>query len=663
MRLNFYLEGAGLVICSILWVACSNRYNMLDLKDRLYVYMVRIVTVLLAVNLLSCFIVRNNIFTFMWLAELIVCLSFWAMVWIWFYLNNYLIEVFYNRNTIPVHTYIIIGMPSFLNLLLLMANWANHEIFDVSRVEGTMQIVFNSWYKLPYVLVILSLLMYLAILVKNHSRLSEKKQYVFCVMPFIMLISYYMQYRFKSVASLGFGYTVILLLLYLYSYNYTARMDSLTRLPNGNSFKKMIDYRIGTNQAMTVALITLNDFKRVNYEYGCHNGRELIKAVAKYLEEVSPKKGIVRYGEDTFGVILDKASEQEITNWCEPVLERFEHTWKVGTLAHKMTVCITVVQYPDMADSSTEILELLDYLHTFVTKDRKSQCIICNDDCKGKMQRRIRISSILKDIIEDGKMYVKYQPILDVAENTYNRGEALFRLKDEVLGDISPNEFFPIAEESGYVTEMGYVLIDKVCQYIQSFVKEGMYAPIISVNFSRQQLMADDVEIRILDILQKYDLSPENIAIELPEEVFCVQYDLARQRMEQMAAHGFRFYLDGFGAGILDLSRLTELPFEIIKINKNMIKEADNNDTIYLLVSTMVTVFAENGKMILGNGIESEHCKELADRLFMNYLQGNYFNEPLTEEEARAEFVRTEAVEKASDTEQMIASAMEENEI
>ncbi len=662
MRLNFYLEGAGLVICIILWVACSIRYNMLDLKDRLYVYMVRIVTVLLAVNMLSYFVVRNNIFTFMWLAELIICLSFWAMVWIWFYLNNYLIEVLYNRNTIPVHTYIIIGMPSFLNLLLLMANWANHEVFDVSRVEGTMQIVFNSWYKLPYVLVALSLLMYLVILVKNHSRLSDKKQYVFCVIPFIMLISYYMQYHFKSVASLGFGYTVILVLLYLYSYNYTVRMDSLTRLPNADSFKKMIDYRIGTNQAMTVALIALNDFKRVNYEYGYHNGHEFIKAVGKYLEEVSPKKGIVRYGGDTFGVILDKASEQEITNWCELVLERFEHTWKVGKLAHKMTVCITVVQYPDMADSSTEILELLDYLHTFVTKDRKSQCIICNDDFKEKMQRRIRISSILKEIIEDGKMYVKYQPILDVTENTYNRGEALFRLKDGVLGDISPNEFFPIAEENGYVIEIGYVLIDKVCQYIQSFVKAGMYAPIISVNFSRQQIMADDVEMRILDILQKYDLSPENIAIELPEEVFCVQYDLARERMEQMAAHGFRFYLDGFGTGFLDLSRLMELPFEIIKINKNMIKEAEDNDTIYLLVSAMTAVFEENGKMILGDGIESEHLKELADMLFMNYLQGYYFNEPLTEEEARTEFVKTKVVENAPDIEQMIASAMEEEE-
>lgn len=660
MRLNFCLEGAGLVICIILWIACSIRYNMLDLKDRLYVYMVRIVTVLLAVNMLSYFIVRNNIFTFMWLAELIICISFWAMVWIWFYLNNYLIEVLYNRNTIPVRTHIIFGLPSFFNLLLLIANWVNHAVFDVSRVEGTMQIVFNSWYKLPYVLVAFSLLMYLVILIKNHRRLSDKKQYVFWIIPFIMIISYYMQYRFKSIAILGFGYTISLLLLYLYSYNYTVRVDSLTRLPNADSFKRMLDYRIGTNQAMTVAVIALNDFKRVNYEYGYHNGHQFIKAVGKYLEEISPKKGIVRYGGDTFGIILDEVSEPEITNWCELVLERFEHTWKVGKLAHKMTVCITVVQYPDMADSSTEILELLDYLHTFVTKDRKNQCIICNDAFKEKMQRRIRISSILEEIIQDRKMYVKYQPILDVVENTYNRGEALLRLEDGLLGDISPSEFFPIAEENGYVIEIGYVLIDKVCQYIQSFVKTGIQPPIISVNFSRQQIMADDVEMKILDILQKYDLSPENIAIQLSEEVFCVQYDLARERMEQMAVHGFRFYLDGFGTGFLDISRLMELPFEIIKINENMIKEAEDKDSIYLLVSAMVAVFEENGKMILGDGIQSEHLKELADMLFMNYLQGYYFNKPLTEEEARKEFMRSKVMENASDFEQMMASAMEE---
>lgn len=660
MKLNFYLEGAGLVICIILWFACSIRYNMIDLKDKIYVYMVRMVTVLLTFNLISYCIVRKNVFSLMWLAELIICISFWVMVWIWFYLNNYLIEVLYNQNTISIHTHIIVGLPSFLNLLLLIVNWGTHKVFDVSRVEGAMQIVFNSWYKLPYALVAISFLMYLAILIKNYRKICHKKQYVFLIIPFLMIVSYYMQYRFKSIASLGFGYTVILLLLYLYSYNYTDRMDNLTRLPNGNSFKKMIDYRIGTNQSMTVILIALNDFKRVNYEYGYHNGHEFIKEVGKYLEEVSPKKSIVRYGGDTFGVILDNVSESEIENWYETVLERFEHTWKVGKLAHKMTVCITAVQYPDMADSSTEVLELLDYLHTYVTKDRKSQCILCNDEFKERMQRRIRISSILKEIIQDGKMYVKYQPILDVAENKYSRGEALFRLKDGLLGDIPPSEFFPIAEENGYVIEIGYVLIDKVCQYIQSFIKAGINPPIISVNFSRQQIMADDVEMRILEILQKYDLSPENIAIELPEEVFCVQYGLAKERMEQMASHGFRFYLDGFGTGFLDLSHLMELPFEIIKINKNMIKEAEDNDTIYLLVSAMAAVFEENGKMILGDGIESAHLKELADMLFMNYLQGYYFSEPLTEEEATEEFVRNKVVENVADFDQMIASAMEE---
>jgi EAL domain-containing protein (putative c-di-GMP-specific phosphodiesterase class I) len=265
---------------------------------------------------------------------------------------------------------------------------------------------------------------------------------------------------------------------------------------------------------------------------------------------------------------------------------------------------------------------------------------------KEKMLRRTRISTILKEVMYDGKMYVKYQPILDVEKNCYTRGEALFRLQDGLLGDIPPYEFFPIAEENGYVVEIGYVLIDKVCQYIKSFEDEGKPAPIISVNFSRQQIMAEEVEQRIVDILDKYQLAPDTIAIELPEKVFASQYEEVKKRMVQMAEHGFRFYLDGFGTGFLDLSHLMELPFELIKINKNMIREAENNDTIYLLVSAMTAVFEENGKQILGDGIESKHLKEICDMLFMNYLQGYYFSEPISEDKAREEFAKTDVVDK-----------------
>ena len=216
MKLNFYLEGAGLIVGIILWLANSMRYSVIDLKDKIYVHMVRMVTALLGCNMIAYLIIRKNISGLMTVSEIIISISFLAMVWIWAYVNHYLMEVIYNKNSFSNGIYFIIGFPPFLNLLLVFANFGTHMVFDVGKVKGSIQVVFNSWYKVPYVLAATSLIIYLAIMMGGQKKLREKKQYVFFVIPIIMLVIYYFQYRFKSIAVLGFGYSIILLLIYIY---------------------------------------------------------------------------------------------------------------------------------------------------------------------------------------------------------------------------------------------------------------------------------------------------------------------------------------------------------------------------------------------------------------------------------------------------------------
>lgn len=664
MKLNFYLEGAGLIIGIILWCASSVRYNIINLKDRIYVHMIRIVSVLTLLNIGSYFIIRKDLVKMMGIAEIIICISFFLMVFIWCYINLYLLETIYGRNYISNKSYMLTGLPAFVNAILILANWGNHKVFDVSKVDGSIQVAFNSWYKLPYILATCSFITYLVIIIRHRQVLIEKRQRVFYAIPFVMLVAYYFQYRFKFIAILGFSYMIVLLLLYIYSYESAARMDSLTKLVNRNTFRKMLDYRIGSKQNMIVAMISLDDFKRVNNEYGYSSGDKFIQTIAQYLKHQAPKKCLSRYGGDTFAIIFDNWELVQVQQWCEEILNRFEHSWRVGKIKHKLSTCITLVEYPALADSLDEILALLDYMNTYGKKNKKNQIITCDEQFKEKIRRREQITVILKELGQNDKMYVKYQPILDVAANRYTRGEALFRLRDDVLGDISPYEFFPIAEEQGYVTEIGYVLVEKVCQYIQSFIESGKEVPIISVNFSRQQIMAEDIEKRVTEILEKYNLSLDAIAFELPEEVFAMQYDAVKEQVEHLHGKGFRFYLDGFGTGLLDLTHLMELPFEMIKIDKNMIRAAQNNDSMYLLVSAMTAVFEENGKEILGGGIESESLKEMADMLFMNYLQGYYFSEPIPGEEAAEKFAETNVVEASSSLDdEALAAILEAAEV
>lgn len=638
MKLNFYLEVAAFILGIVLWIAGSAKYNIIDLKDKIYIHMVRMITVLLGLNCISYFIVRNNITALSGIAEFVICLSFLMMVLVWFSFNTYLLEVIYKKNYISTKTYLYVGFPVFLEFILILANWGTHKLFDVTKVDYCIQVVFNGWYKIPYILAGVSAFIYLVILLKNQKQLRSMKQHIFFVIPIILLVAYCLQYRYKAIAILGFAYILILIMLFISTYNYLGKIDNLTKLPNEETFEKMLDYRVGFNQNLKVLLIALNDFKRVNYEYGYANGNRFIEMIAAFLEDIAPKNCIARYGGDKFAVIFENATEEEMKDWSDQVLERFEHSWQVGNLSHKLSVCITMVDYPSLADNSGEILELLENLNSYAKKQKKNQFIACDENFREHLKRGRRISSILEEASFEDKIELKYQPILNVEKDAYTRAEVIALLKDEELGEVSWKEFSSIAEENGVISDIGYLVIKKVCVYIKSFMDEGKKAPIISMKFTRQQFMTEGGVDKVLAILNEYSLKPNAIAIELSGEAFSAQYEDVKLRMTDMYEKGFRFYLGDFGKGLLNITRLLSLPFEIVKINRDMIDEATKNESVYLLFSALIAVFEENGKRTLGDGIESENLKGVTDLLFMNYLQGDYYCTVMTAEDAKNEF-------------------------
>jgi len=660
MKLNFYLELSAFVIGVILCFSCMGQYRIIDLKGKIYANMLRISTVLIGLNLCAYLIIRKNVFMLIGLSEIIICFSFLMMVGIWLYLNLYLFEMIKGKNCITHQTIILFGLPVFVDLVIIFINLGTHSLFDVSQVEDSVQIIFNTWYKIPYILAACSILIYVYYILKYRKQLIEKRQQVLFAIPIILSVLYYVQYQLKAVAVLGFGYAISFLLLYIYSYNRTVKLDSLTRLPDGITFKQMLDYRIGQKQSMTVAMITLDDFKQVNREFGYHNGNRFLKLIAKYIKKQAPKQCMSRYSGDKFAIVFDEQECQDVQVWCEEILERCELAWELGKLRHKLSVCISLVEYPVMADSAEQILDLLEHMNTYGKQNKRNQYIVCNEEFKQAMQRRLHIASILNEVVQEQKMYVEYQPILNVVENTFTRAEAMFRLRDDELGDVLPTEFFPIAEENGYMVDIGYILIEQVCQYMRELKDNGDSIPVISTNFLRQQIMDDGVEQKMMNILQKYNIEPYQIAFELPESVFAVQYNKIKEQILKLHHMGFRFYLDGFGNAFLDISRLMELPFEVIKINKTMLREAEQNDAMYLLVSAMTAVFEENGKLILGDGIESEHLKEMADLLFMDYLQGTFLCGPKTGEDARVQFNRENVIDGMPNLEEMIKEVVEE---
>ncbi len=432
---------------------------------------------------------------------------------------------------------------------------------------------------------------------------------------------------------------IIFILIMIFQVRYKPK-DKLTGLPDRDAFCHLIDLKTKKKENMYVALIALDDFKVLNQELGYKNGNKFIQAISDYIVANSPKKCVARYGGDEFTVILDKNTHINIEKWLKKVFERFEEPWMIDNINYTISVSICILEVPKIADNTEDILSVLAYANSYAKKNGKETIINCDDEFKAKMNRRNRISSRLRQVVEEEKMDVYYQPIFDVQLGKYNIAEALFRLEDEELGNISPFEFFPIAEETGYVSDIGYILMDKVCKYIASLKGRVEKLPVISVNFTRQQFLYDGAVEKILSIIDKYEILPSNIAIEIPEEVFAQNYNKVAEKMREYDVAGINLFLDGFGTGFSNLHYILELPFKIIKINKNMIWEAEKNDSIFLLVSALTAVFGETGIKILASGIESESIKGIADLLFMDYLQGYYFSEPMEGDKAIEYYLR-----------------------
>lgn len=636
MSLDLGYDVIALLIMIILTIRTLSRHFILDFKDKIFSMAVRVSVLYMALDFFNMSATYFGITAFDGIRPFLVGIHIVLCGLITYLLFVYIVSVLFKFNNFKHIIYYIAFIPEILLLILTIINSGNNKMFCINQGE----VIIGPWYGAIYILIILYSGASLLVSLYGIKRLQKRNAYIFAIVPIIGVVGSFISSIYNEFDVIDILLSFMYLLIYIFYQLRIVSKDNLTRLPNLDSFWNMIEYRIANKRSMDIVLITLDDFKLVNQEFGYFNGNKFISAIADFIVDNSPKDCVVRYSGDEFAAIFDKSEKVDINEWTRMVFNRFENPWHVNNLKYTISVSICTLEYPTVADSSEGIVSLLEYTNSYAKKNKKGSIISCDDKFKIQMDRRYKIAAFLKKVIDEKKMNVFYQPIYNVSEGRYTIAEALFRLEDEELGDISPYEFLPIAEEAGYVSDIGYILIEKVCSYINTFRDKSAELPIISVNFTRQQLLYDGALDRILDILEDNSVPTSCLAIELPEESIAVNYTKVADKIKEFSNVGIRIVLDGFGTGFSDLSHVLELPFCLIKINRRLMWEAEKNDSIYLLVSALTAVFEENGMKILAEGIETERHKEIADLLFMNYLQGYYFCMPMNDDGAMEYFLR-----------------------
>lgn len=420
--------------------------------------------------------------------------------------------------------------------------------------------------------------------------------------------------------------------------------DTLTNLLNRQEFNKMIDILIDNNKPFIAVVISLKNFKFINDKFGQEIGDQILLEVCHYLRYLLPKQAMYRYGGDEFALIF--YDKKNVINALEKIETRMKNPWQISNIDFIISYVAGGIAYPKVAHSKEEIINGLEYAVSLGKKDNAHNINFCVTAMIKQIRRKYQILDLLRICLENNSFEVYFQPIYDLKTHSYCKAEALLRLPDNPLGFISPEEFIPIAEENGLIAPITYQVLDKTCLFIKKVIAEKKDFTGVSINFSVLQFMQDDLENKVLKVIEKHQLPYELIKIEITESMLVTNFDVITNFMTNMINRGIQFLLDDFGTGYSNITYVLTIPFQVVKVDKSLIWQAMKDEKAAILIKKMIEAFNQIGLHILAEGIETKEQMEFMKKCGCDLLQGYYFSRPVPFDEALNVIKTTKITEK-----------------
>ena len=312
---------------------------------------------------------------------------------------------------------------------------------------------------------------------------------------------------------------------------------------------------------------------------------------------------------------------------------------QIGKLELEMDSCLSVFRCPEDFEEYEKMMSFVNTFSSFLPANGVVTFLEDeNDKQKFRFHLRNEIDQIVSNAIEKNRFQMYYQPIYSVSQKRFTSAEALIRLFDEKYGFISPELFITSAEKNGTILQIGEFVLDSVCRFMAECSLMGLPIEYIELNLSMKQCMQMDLRDKVLYYLNKYNLKPEQINLEITETAANTAQDIVEENIRFLSEQGVAFSLDDYGTGYSNLSRIICLPFRIVKIDKSMTDKVFDSK-INAVLKYNIRLLKEIGMEIVVEGVETEAALKQFEGMGCDFIQGYYFSRPLPQREF-VEFIK-----------------------
>ncbi len=382
---------------------------------------------------------------------------------------------------------------------------------------------------------------------------------------------------------------------------------------------------------LALLLLDLDRFKDVNDTFGHHVGDRVLQQAGERLRAGLPGDALVaRLGGDEFAVLLPVADRPEAQRVAEQVRALLHDTqFVVDERVMSLEASLGLALGPHDALEAAELLQRAD-VAMYQAKQRGTGWAAYQAASDPNSPRRLALLTALKEALDARALRLLYQPTVDLADGRVTGVEALLRWRDPVLGDVSPGEFIPLAEQTGLVRDLTRLVLDEVLGQARAWLDAGVRVP-VAVNLSARNLHEDDLVEHVAALLHRHGVPAELLTLELTESAVVQDQALARAVLNRLVALGVGIALDDFGTGYSSMTSLLELPLTTLKIDRSFV--AGDSVGASAVVDASVYLAVSLGLVVVGEGVETvEQLVELR-RVGCPVGQGYLFSRPLPAEQ------------------------------
>lgn len=420
--------------------------------------------------------------------------------------------------------------------------------------------------------------------------------------------------------------------------------DSLTGLPNRELFLDRLNGAVmraaeGNGNRPTVLFIDIDRFKNVNKSLGLVVGDSMLLTIARRLSRnLNPQDTIARVGGDQFAVLIVSDSDpQHIALMSERIRRSLRSPMRISGKEIILTGSIGIAVYDGQQENHQDLLKEAEIAMFRAKRAGADRIDIFKASMRGTDEGRLPLESELRRAIERKQITVLYQPITDLEANTLAGFEALVRWEHPKRGLLTPDDFVPIAEETGLISDLGNFVLENAVKQASRWQK-ALPRPrnplFVSVNVSSSQLFRQDLMQQIRATLSRDIIPKRSLWLEVTESLVMENPEQAIEILGTLKEMGAGLSIDDFGTGFSSLSYLNRFPVDTIKVDKSFLRDAAEAGTTPVILRSVVAMAHELDKKVVVEGVETSADSDYLRSIKCRFAQGYFYGEPMNEKSA-----------------------------